>query len=371
MATTKSARPNVMMLFGWLDPDGFEALSQYALRENWHLDLRPYFTDSVPEKWRGNGIIYSQGGRERADHFIVQQAARCPVVVINSNLPDGLHAPFVAPDNIEAGRRAAVHLIERGHREFAYYSSATGTVSDERQHGFEEVVKQAGHTLHSIRIARKKTPVPWESQRMRLLAQIHKLPPRIGVLALDDLMALDLIEAASEAGRRVPQDLAVVGLGNTHVVCESAQVPITSIGLRPGEVALQAAELLKRMMAGAAAPTEPIRIAPGGLVARESTDITVVNDPRLKLAVGFIQKNLRRQLSLDDIASAGGISRRTLYNLMEEELDATPADYLRRERMLVASRLLAQNDEITLREVAQKVGFSCTRTLARLLAEKR
>ena len=87
-----------------------------------------FFTDSVPDKWRENGIIYSQGGRERADRFVV--------------------------------------------------------------------------------------------------------------------MALDLIEAAAEAGRRVPQDLAVVGLGNTHVVCESAQVPITSISLRPGEVALQAAELL-------------------------------------------------------------------------------------------------------------------------------
>jgi transcriptional regulator GlxA family with amidase domain len=102
-------------------------------------------------------------------------------------------------------------------------------------------------------------------------------------------------------------------------------------------------------------------------VARESSDVTVVHDRRLAQAIGFLKKHLRRAMSLDQVAEAGGVSRRTLYHLFREELATTPADYLRRERTLLAQRLLREQPGLTLQEAARRSGFSCTRTLTRNL----
>lgn len=364
--TAPRKKPTVMVLFGWSDPEGFEAVSNYARTHDWHLEMRAYFTDMVPERWNGDGILYSQGIRERIDRFVMQQAKRCPVVSLNANLPKGLAVPVVTPDNVEAGRMAARHLLERGHRDFAYYSAVRGTVSEERRSGFEEVVLEAGCGLHTICPKQGSNRlIPWSDQRRRLIAQLRKLPPQAGVLALDDLVAGELIEVALEAGRRVPDDLAVVGMGNLSAVCECSQIPITSIDLRAREVAERAAALLDRLMARGKLSAGPLRIPPGALVVRESSDTTVVRDPRLAVAIAFMTANLRRALSLDQAAEAAGISRRTLYHLFWDDLGVTPADYLRRQRTQLAERLLREHPGMTRRAAAEKAGFACTRSFSR------
>lgn len=364
-------KPNVMVLFGWSDPEGFEAVSAYAKEQGWHLEMRAYFTDTVPDRWNGDGVLYSKGSREQVDRFVVRQAVRCPVVSLNSNVPKGLRVPVVTPDNAEAGRIAARHLLDHGHRDFAYYSPVAGVVADERRRGFEETVRQAGHRLHTITSRQVGNRLlPWSEQRRRLAGQLRKLPPRIGVLALDDLMAAEIIEVALEAGRRVPEELAVVGLGNLRAVCECAQIPITSIDLRAAEVARRAAGLLDRLMNGGASPAEPLRIPPGALIVRESSDVTVVREARLAKVIEFMKANLHRPLSLDQVAGAGGISRRTLYHLFREDLGVTPADHLRRQRTQLADRLLREQPGMTLREAARLAGFSCARTLSRSLGNR-
>lgn len=366
--TPPRKKPTVMLLFGWSDPEGFVAVSNYARHHDWHLEMRAYFTDMVPDRWNGDGILYSQGIRERIDRFVIEQAKRCPVVSLNANLPKGLAVPVVTSDNTAAGRMAARHLIEQGHRDFAYFSPVGGAVSDERRSGFEEVIRESGYRLHSIGSGKESNRlIPWSVQRRRLAAQLRKLPPQAGILALDDLVAAEFIEVALEAGRRVPDDLAVVGMGNLSAVCECSQIPITSIDLRTSDVAERGAALLDRLMSGGKKQTAAPRVPPGALIVRESSDTTVVRDSRLAKAVAFIKTNLRRPLSLDQIADAGGISRRTLYHLFCDDLGVTPAEYLRRQRTQVADRLLREQPGMTIREAARQAGFTCTRTLSRSL----
>lgn len=363
-------KPNVMVLFGWSDPEGFAAVSQTARTLGWHLELRTYYTEAVPEHWDGDGILYTKGLRDRIDHFVMQQAARCPVVALNSNLPSGLDIPIVAPDNAAAGRMAALHLIEQGHRDFAYYSPVSGAVSEERRKGFEEAVQESGLRLHRFPIRRVSRTVSWSVQHRQLVAHLRKLPPQTALLALDDLVAADVIEVAVENGLRVPEDLAVVGIGNLSSVCEFSPIPITSVDLRSGEVARQAAELLGLLMNGGKRPKSVLRIPPGSLIARESSNTTIVRDPRLAKSVAYIRKHLRHSLSLDQIAEASGVSRRTLYHLFCDDLGMTPAAYIRQQRNQQANRLLAEQPDITWQEAAVQTGFACTRTLRRHLGRK-
>lgn len=359
-----------MLLSGWTDPEGFGAISQYAHEHGWHLEMRAYFTGNLPDHWNGDGILYVKGNREEIDRFVIRQATRCPVVALNANLPANLVVPIVTPDNAEAGRMAARHLIERGQRDLAFYSGLGGPVSFERQRGFEETVREAGYRLHTLCPRRGSGKLAaWSAERRRLADDLRKLPARGGVLALDDLVAADLIDVAIESGRRVPEDLAVVGLGNLAPVCQCAPIPITSIDLRAGEVARAGADLLGRLMAGKKARSAPVLVAPGALIVRESSDTTIVRDPRLATAVAFIQAHVRHAPSLEQIAEASGISRRTLYHLFREDLGISPATYIRRQRSQLADRLLREQPELTRDEAARLAGFTSTRTLSRCLAK--
>lgn len=365
--TTRRQKPNILLLLGWNDSEAIEAIGDCARERGWHLELRPYFTGTVPGNWNGDGILYSKGiPKNYQDEFVIRQATRCPVVALNANLPEGLDIPVVTADNREAGRMAALHLIEQGCRDFAFESPVIGPVATERQLGFEETVRAHGLRLHGMSPPIvSKQPVPWDAQRRRLETWLRNLPEKVGVLALDDLVAADLIEVAVELGRRVPEDIAVVGLGNLKAVCQYSPIPITSIDLRPGEAARQAAELLGRLMAQDKNPGAPPRVAPGSLIVRESSDTTLVRDPRLAKSVAYIRANLDKSLSVDQIAEAGGISRRTLYLLFDDNLGLTPTEYLRRKRTQRADRLLREQPDLARQEVARLSGFACTRTFDR------
>jgi DNA-binding LacI/PurR family transcriptional regulator len=360
-----------MLLFGWSDPQGFETITHYARDHGWHLELRAYFTDNVPDHWRGDGILYSKGNRERIDRFVAEQATRCPVVSLNANLPTGLELPIVAADNAEAGRIAARHLIAQGHEDFAYYSPVSGMVSTERQRGFEETILKSGHRLHPLSFRTASANLAgWAAQRRQLAARLAKLPPRVGMLALDDLMAVDLIEVSIESGRRVPEDFAVVGLGNLGAVCQCSPIPITSIDMRADEIARRGAELLGRLMAGGKRPAAPLHVTRGEMIVRESSDTTIVSDPRLAAAIALVRKNLRRSLSLEQVADAAGVSRRTLYHLFQDELGLTPAAFIKRQRSQLVNRLLSERPDMTRDEAARSAGFACTRTMSRMLLRK-
>ncbi|HEX7261540.1 MAG TPA: substrate-binding domain-containing protein, partial [Luteolibacter sp.] len=295
-------------------------------------------------------------------------ATRCPVVSLNANLPPGLEIPVVTPDNAEAGRMAARHLIAQGHRDFAFYSPAGGTVAIERKLGFEEVIRNHGYELHDLG-TRSTTGklAPWSAQRVRLAAQLRKLPPRTGVLALDDLVAADIIEVAVENGLKIPENLSVVGLGNLGAVCQCSPIPITSIDLRAGEVARRGAELLGKLLAGGKKPSPRLRVPPGDLIVRESSDTIIVRESRLAAAVKFIEKNIRHPLSLDQVAESCGVSRRTLYHLFDTNLGISPADFIKRQRSQLLDRLRHEHPEMPREKLARAAGFTCVRTMDRLV----
>ena len=100
---------------------------------------------------------------------------------------------------------------------------------------------------------------------------------------------------------------------------------------------------------------------------RESSDATIVHDARLAASIAFIRKHIVRPLSMDQIAEAAGVSRRTLYHLFADNLGMTPAEYIRRQRTQTADRLLREQPGLTRREAARNAGFTCTRTLNRSL----
>lgn len=77
----------------------------------------------------------------------------------------------------------------------------------------------------------------------------------------------------------------------------------------------------------------------------------------LKKMMRFIQDHHREKITLADIATIGGISKRTCGNLFLKYLNQTPVEYLNDYRLRKSTELLTHTD-MTVTEISMEVGFS-------------
>lgn len=359
----------VLVVLGWNDPRTIRVIGQYARTAGWHLDTRHFFDETVPQHWNGDGLIVSSPQRSDLLAFIRRQAPRQPTVLVGRNQP-GIVASQVMEDNLMAGRLAAQHFLERGHTQFAWFSAYAGMVSNDRYVGFSSALAESGFKCHRLEYRSGRTTMRNDRggryRQAWLADQLRVLQRPLACYVLDDQLASETIEVCLANGWRVPEDFAVMGTGNLEIACECSHVPISSVDLGEEEIAQNAAQLLDRVMKGRKMPTQPIVIAPRGIVTRSSTDFLAVASPLLRRAVDFIGANLRRPFSLEQVAESAGVSRRTLYNLFQRHLARAPADFVLKARLDRARQLVAESPNQTIANIASQSGLGSSRTLTRL-----
>lgn len=85
----------------------------------------------------------------------------------------------------------------------------------------------------------------------------------------------------------------------------------------------------------------------------------------VRRAIAHIEAHAQRPLTLEDIASASGISSRGLQHAFRRELDTTPTEYLRRVRLSAAHDELRAGTAVSVADVARRWGFSSASRFAR------
>lgn len=85
----------------------------------------------------------------------------------------------------------------------------------------------------------------------------------------------------------------------------------------------------------------------------------------VRRAIAHIEAHAQRPLTLEDIASASGISSRGLQHAFRRELDTTPTEYLRRVRLSAAHDELRAGTALSVADVARRWGFSSASRFAR------
>lgn len=91
-----------------------------------------------------------------------------------------------------------------------------------------------------------------------------------------------------------------------------------------------------------------------------------LDQPLQKLG-DWLQRNLAKNISLDDMAAAVNMSRRNFTRVFRERVGMTPGEYLERLRAETAGNLLA-GTKLNLNQVAQRAGFGSEQTLRRVFA---
>ncbi len=172
--------------------------------------------------------------------------APCPMVFINMEPVPGL--AITAVDNHEGGRLATGHLLEQGYRRIGIISGPPAWwESRQREQGWQEAMQAAGMNscdLEALRVAGDWYPSSGEKGLEELL---HRCPDLEAVFACNDPMAAGALLAARRLGRRVPQDLAVVGYDD---VPEAPYFfpSLTTIRQPLSELGGQAVDILNQML---------------------------------------------------------------------------------------------------------------------------
>jgi DNA-binding LacI/PurR family transcriptional regulator len=180
---------------------------------------------------------------------------------------DGARVPYVDVDNVAGGREATRHLVERGCRRIGTVAGPEDmTAAVDRLTGWRQAMAEAGLAADAV-VHGDFTEPGGRAAAERLLAE-H--PDVDGVVVASDLMARGVLEVAASLGRRVPDDLAVIGYDDLGVA-QSTTPALTTVRQPVIEMAERATRMLLEQI-DLGGPGEPVRlIIPPQLVLREST----------------------------------------------------------------------------------------------------
>ena len=282
-----------------------------------------------------------------------------PVVNVWLNSPAN-NVPRVIGDFEESGRIAAKHLMSRGFRRFGYLGFLRDLDSRHQGVGFKHSLESNNYSCSVHRFARtsveKNNAVGWDAFRTGLQEWVKSWIPPIGIFVCNDLYCRYLIDACQSVGLHVPQDVAIIGTANEPSICNSPYPALTSIDMDFEGIGYQAAELLDRLMHGEHPPERPKFIKPKKLVPRQSTDSFATEDSIVSSALKFIAENSNRPLSVQEVATAVGVNRRSLERRFMEFSNEGIAKQITRMRIERAKRLMIETKD-TLKSIALDCGF--------------
>ncbi len=179
----------------------------------------------------------------------------------------------ICADSHSAGRVAAEHLLERGFARFGFCGYQGRIWSDRRQTGFRRArCKPPGTPARVYEPPHRHQVLPWDREQASLTAWLLSLAKPVGIMACNDIRGRQVIEACLQAGLRVPDDVAVVGVDEDRLLCELANPPMSSVVLNLERAGYQAAELLDGLMAGRVQGPQRILVEAMWVIPRRSTD---------------------------------------------------------------------------------------------------
>ncbi len=179
-------------------------------------------------------------GKVSEDFLAEVQTLEVPVVLIDY---EAVGLPAVVIDNQGGARVAVEHLLQQGYRRIAFVGADLAHPSiAHRLEGYRIALVRAGLAFDPALVVVDPEAEPTRVTGQRLGARLLDLPERpTAVFCANDALALGLMDALTQAGLRVPDDMALVGFDDVQGAAQ-APVPLTSVRVykeQLGELAMR------------------------------------------------------------------------------------------------------------------------------------
>lgn len=270
-------------------------------------------------------------------------------------------APVVIADSDAAtiARAAARHLLSLGtFRTYAYVRwPVPRSWCRARERVFREELAKIGHGLETFAGTDEQGMAEW----------VASLSKPAAVFAACDRRAIEVFNACYRQGINVPGQVAILGVDNDELYCESSFVAISSIEKDDSRLGYLAARRLSGLLLrGAKRRTgaKPVVISHrfAKVVTRESTAHLAPAVHLVNRAQAFIRENALRGIGVEDVVRDLGVSRRLADLRFRELAGKTMHEAIVEVRLAEVKRLLAQTDR-PMADIARMTGFGSPNNL--------
>ncbi|GLY06064.1 MULTISPECIES: LacI family DNA-binding transcriptional regulator [Actinoplanes] len=227
--------------------------------------MRQFAAQVAAKSFDGLLVIEPEG---TLDYIATLHSRGLPMVLIDDRDQQSGQIPSIGTTNHLGAAAAARHLLEIGRRQpLVVTGPARFGCTQQRTAGFASVYAEAGLPIDDERIMLGDFKVGCGADSVR--QAIDSGLAFDAVFCHNDLSAFGAVQAIQDSGRRVPEDVAVVGFDDIPMAAHS-QPPLTTVHQPMREMGEAAARTLLAHFEGAALPNRPT-IIPATFTVRAST----------------------------------------------------------------------------------------------------
>jgi LacI family transcriptional regulator len=199
-----------------LDHDDYRLVLESAIGDSYNDRLRSEerFLRRIGNDRDIEGVmLYYLGADVNRPALEALREAGIPMVFLDRLPPAGFDADYVGVDNVRAADHAVKHLLRLGHHSIAHVSNLdTASTIEERQAGYVRALERAHIPVRKDLVAHDSLTGERCDSTVDIMEYLLSRPdPPTAVFAVNDEVAFRVIAALRIMGRRVPDDVAVVG----------------------------------------------------------------------------------------------------------------------------------------------------------------
>lgn len=278
--------------------------------------------------------------------------------------------PYFFTNNSAIARMAVDVLLNLGIQNFAYFGYCPTDVngwSEERESEFSQYVHSKGLECRSHRGSNRNHTKPSDAGKS-LRQWLLSLPKPLGLMAANDSLAKEVIQACHVCGIQVPEEVSVIGVDNDESLYRFCHPLLTSIEQGAHRLGYEAAQLLDSMMGGNSASMSRYVIDPVGVFERGSTIAAPSIDPLVERAMQFIRLHACEGIKVPDVVAATKTSRSRLESRFKVESGKTLHDAIRDEQLAKVKTLITDST-LSLKEIAAATGLKSVQHMGSLFRE--
>ena len=325
--------------------------------------------------WKGDGLILY---RASADELIDFKKRGVAVVLLSTEGPDE-GFPRVLPDNFEAGKLAADHLVSLGLKSFAYlargetlyqeeeFAPGLRLYARERFSGFKKALLAHGYEpqVHYLAGFPLWEKTAWRDIENTVASFLKPLPSPTGLFAVDDALGAVALRAAEKIGKEVPNDLAVIGFGDDLNYCHASFPALTSISYPAHNAGFDAAQIIHLQLQEKEIPKSTVRLPILTIKPRESTDFIAVDDPETVQLIRWIRLQAPQKIiQVSDLEHRTSLSASSIKTRFLKHLGHSPKEEIDRVRLQHLQHLL-RDPSLTFNDISHAMQFSSAHEMSR------
>jgi len=215
---------------------------------------------------RAEGLIITPPARSQGNDIYRQLIRmKIPFVFIDRYVP-GIRSSYVVTDAIGGSRKAVEYLAGLGHKRILHVRGpAKSSAAEEVYRGYREVMREKGLGEMTTDGGSYEEKGGYEAAREIL----RKGMKPTAVFAINDPVAIGVMEALDELGIGVPEDISVMGFSDINM-SSRLKIPLTTMKEYPQKIGEKAFSILREMIRNGKPVVRNIRID-SDLIIREST----------------------------------------------------------------------------------------------------